>query len=218
MKPLSSLINTVEPAWTDFLQQWIKEAKNHVEVLPKDKVKADSALYKAQVTTRSPMGAVIYETGGILVDHGWIRILGSGSKKLDRNLMDWNKGKTYSKLGEQLPYLLIADDVLGGFFAINAGGVDKNEIGKVFYFAPDNLTWTTTGLNYTDFLNFCFSGNIKQFYETLYWIGWENDIKLIDGNMGYSCFPYLYTVEGRDINKVSRKAVSIQELWDLNRK
>jgi hypothetical protein len=215
LRPLSELINTKEPAWTDFLQQWIKDAKNHVEVLPKNKEKADSSLYKSQVTTRSPMGAVVYETGGILIDHGWIRILGSGDKKLDRNLMDWNKGKTYQNLGEQLPYLLIADDVLGGFFAINAGGLDANGIGKVFYFAPDDLLWTSTNLSYTEFLNFCFSGDLKKFYENLYWTGWEKDIKSIDGTQGFSFFPFLCTVEGKDINKDSRKAVPIQELWLL---
>ncbi|MGZ6519566.1 MAG: DUF2625 family protein, partial [Bacteroidia bacterium] len=84
-RPLNELINIKESAWTSFLQTWIKEAKNEVQVLPKDDKKADSALYKAQVTTRSPMGSIIYETGGILIDKGWIRILGSGSKKLDRN-------------------------------------------------------------------------------------------------------------------------------------
>ena len=53
MRSLTELIDTKEPAWTSFLQQWIKEAKNMVEVLPKDKNKADSTLYKVQVTTHS---------------------------------------------------------------------------------------------------------------------------------------------------------------------
>lgn len=67
--------------------------KNEIEILPKDSIQADSALFRTQVTTRSPMGAIIYETGGILVDNGWIRILGSGSEKLKRNFPEWNKGK-----------------------------------------------------------------------------------------------------------------------------
>lgn len=215
-RPLSELINTKEPAWTDFLKQMITDAKNHVEILPKDVEKADSALYKSQVTTRSPMGAIVYETGGLLIDHGWIRILGSGDKKLNRNLMDWNKGKTYTKQGEQPSYLLIADDVLGGFFAINAGGIDKDKIGKVFYFAPDDLLWTSTDLTYTEFLSFCFSGDIKKFYEPFYWKGWEKDIQSIDGNQGVSFFPFLFTTEGKDINKDSRKIVPIEELWSLH--
>lgn len=215
LRPLSELINTKESAWTAFLQQSIKDAKNHVEVLPKEKEKADSSLYKSQVTTRSPMGAIVYETGGLFIDHGWIRILGSGSKKFNRNLMDWNKGKTFTKLGQQLSYLLIADDVLGGFFAINAGGLDTSGIGKVFYFAPDDLLWTSTNLTYTQFLSFCFSGDIKKFYENMYWTGWEKDINLIDGTQGISFYPFLCTAEGKDINKVSRKPVPIQELWSL---
>ena len=37
------------------------------------------------------MGAVIFETGGILIDEGWLRILGSGHPRLPRSLPDWNK-------------------------------------------------------------------------------------------------------------------------------
>ena len=48
-----------------------------------------------QMPTSSPMGAVIYETGGILIHHGWLRILGSGSFKLPRGLMDWNFSKSF---------------------------------------------------------------------------------------------------------------------------
>lgn len=107
MRPLAELINKQEPGWEE-VQIWIKAAKNNVLVLPKSAVGADSSLLAAQVTTRSPMGAVIYETGGILVDNKWICILGSGSALLNRNLMGWNRGK-------QKGMLLVADDVLGGF-------------------------------------------------------------------------------------------------------
>ena len=130
MKPLSELIIKDNNTWS-LVQQWIKNAKNPVEVLPKTNARADTALYLTQVTTRSPMGAIIHETGGLLIDNGWIRILGSGSKRLDRSLMDWNKGKSFNNAGEQTKFLLIADDVLGGFFAINAGGLDTAGIGKV---------------------------------------------------------------------------------------
>jgi Protein of unknown function DUF2625 len=67
MRPINELVVKNGAAWTDFLQQAIKEATNHVEVLPKDNIRADSALYKCQVTTRSTMGAIVYETGGLLI-------------------------------------------------------------------------------------------------------------------------------------------------------
>lgn len=213
-RSLAELINKEEPGW-ELVQQWMKEGKNKVEVLPKDAKRAEQALLQAQVTTRSPMGAIIYETGGILVDGGWIRILGSGSPRLDRSLMEWNKGKSYTHFGEQPSFLLIADDAIGGFFAINAGGIAAEEIGMVFYFAPDRLEWESLGINYSQFLGFCFSGDIPLFYENLRWDGWEKEVQVLDGNQGILSIPFLWTKEGKDLNKTQRKPVPIQELWTL---
>ena len=78
-----------------------------------------------QMPTSSPMGAVIYETGGILIHYGWLRILGSGSFKLPRGLMDWNFSKSFSESGEKPKYLLVADDVIGGYFALNGGSLGQ---------------------------------------------------------------------------------------------
>jgi hypothetical protein len=214
MRALNELKNNQDPAWP-IVKQWIDSATNSVEILPKDTHRADSVLYQIQVTTRSPMGAVVYETGGLLIDNGWIRILGSGSEKLSRNIMGWNKGKSYKENGDRPAFLLIADDVLGGFFAINAGGLDKNNIGKVYYFAPDNLTWENTELGYSDFLSFCFNGDLSKYYDGLRWDDWKKDVSELDGNKGIHCFPYFWTEEGKDINTLNRRPVAIQELWDL---
>lgn len=165
MRTIDELINRTDPGWP-VVKQWIVDAKNKVEILPVDSVKAKEALYKTQVTTRSPMGAVIYSTGGLLIDNGWIRILGSGSSKLGRSLPDWNKGKSFKEFGEKPTFLLVADDVAGGFFAIN-GGQLGNDPGKIYYLAPDNLEWEALDMTYTEFLNFCFNGDIASFYENL---------------------------------------------------
>src|SRR6478735_9010743 len=74
MRPVEELLNKTDPGWA-VVEKWIKAAKNKVEILPADTTKAIDALHKTQVTTRSPMGAIIYMTGGLLVDDGWIRIL-----------------------------------------------------------------------------------------------------------------------------------------------
>lgn len=211
MRNLSELINKNESAWS-YIKPWIDTARNKVEVLPKDILRADSGLFQVQVTTKSTMGSVIYETGGILIDNGWIRILGSGSKKLDRSLMDWNKGKSYSILGSSLSYLLVADDVLGGFFAINNGEFGKENTGKIFYFAPDNLQWQSLGLTYSEFIQFCFCGDLNKFYEGYKWKNWEKEIMNVSGNSAFTFYPYLCTKEGSDINKVSKKIVPINEV------
>ena len=213
MRPLDQLINKTEPGWS-LVQEWISKAKNLVEVLPCDTTKAKDALYKTQVTTRSPMGAIIYSTGGLLVDGGWIRILGSGNTKLNRTLPDWNKGKSFKQFGEQPSFLLVADDAAGGFFAVN-GGTFGSDAGKVYYLSPDNIEWEPLDLSYTEFLNFCFNGDLTDFYKELRWNGWKIEVAKLDGNMTYNFFPYLWTKEGKDINKVSRKPIPVEEQFSF---
>ena len=85
MRTLEELINKEEPAW-DLIQEWLQEAINTYEVLPRDAKRAEIELLNAQITTRSPMGAILYETGGILINGGWIRLLGSGCERFDRGI------------------------------------------------------------------------------------------------------------------------------------
>lgn len=214
MRPVDELINKTEPGWT-LVQKWIHAAKNKVEVLLCDTAKAKDALYKTQVTTRSPMGAIIYSTGGLLIDNGWIRILGSGSSKLSRTLPDWNKGKSLNEFGDTPPFLLVADDVVGGFFAVN-GGKFGNDVGKIYYLAPNNLQWEALDMTYTEFLDFCFNGNIAKFYKNLRWKNWKSEVSTLDGNYVYNFYPFLWTKEGKDINKNSRKVIPIGEQYSFN--
>ena len=71
MRPIEELINENDSGWP-FVAEWINSAKNKVEILTADKQKAKDALYKTQVTTRSPMGSIVFETGGILVHHFYL--------------------------------------------------------------------------------------------------------------------------------------------------
>lgn len=217
MKPLKDLINEKEPAWGTIVK-WKEKATNKVEILPKSRSCADNVLYLSQVTTRSPMGAIIYETGGIYIDNGWVRILGSGCSKISRNIMLWNKQKSYITAGQKPTFLLIADDIIGGFFAVNAGGISKEGIGKVFYLAPDRKKWEPLDMEYSKFIYFCFYGDLNKFYSNYRWKGWENDIKNLKGDEGFFFFPYLYSDQAKDINQLSRKVVSIEELWGFYNK
>jgi hypothetical protein len=212
MKHINELINNDEPGW-ELVSDWINDATNKIEILPKNEKQADESLYQTQVTTRSPMGAIIYETGGILIDNGWIRILGSGNQKLDRTLPNWNKGKTFNEFGEQPSIFLIADDVVGGFFGIN-GGILGEDLGKVYYFAPDSLEWEPMDIGYSDFLWWTFTGDLSEFYKNVRWTNWEKEITEINGNQGYSFYPFLWT-EHDNINELNRKAVPISEIWEL---
>ncbi|MEJ7587961.1 MAG: DUF2625 domain-containing protein [Ferruginibacter sp.] len=214
LRKLQDLLNVKDHGWP-FVQQMIDSATNKVDVLPGDSATANDALYKMQVTTRSPMGAVIHKTGGIMIDNGWIRILGSGSKKIVRSVPDWNKGKTLEQFGEESPYLLIADDAVGGFFAINGGRLGKDK-GKAYYLSPDRLLWEPLNMTYSQFLFFCFSGDLNKFYEKLRWNNWKKDVVKLDGNKVFSFYPYLWTTEGKDINKNKKKKIQAEEQFQFN--
>ncbi len=67
------------------------------------------------------MGAIALETGGILIDHGWLRFLGSGHERMRGSLLTWNAngGMIESHLLKNA--FIVAHDVVGGFFALNGG-------------------------------------------------------------------------------------------------
>lgn len=210
-KTLDQLINNDDPGWP-VIQEWIGEAKNHVEVLPPKDPDRSEELLALQVTTRSILGAIAYETGGILVNHGWLRILGSGHPRLDRSLSSWN-----ASLGNDIStipfgYSLIADDAAGGFFAVDAG-VLGNHL-KVFYYAPDSLSWEDTKTSYPEFIHWCFTGNIDRFYESLRWEGWREDIAEMSGSQAISFAPPLCVKSVvKSQTERSRKPVAVAELF-----
>jgi len=214
MRTLEELINKEEPAW-DLIQEWLQEAINSYEVLPRDAKRAETELLNAQITTRSPMGAILYETGGILINGGWIRLLGSGCERLDRGMFQWNKGKTFEDYGQPPAFLLVADDILGGFFAINGGAFGQDDLGQIYYLAPDTLSWEPMNCGYSEFVCWTLEGDIDLFYEPYYWKGWQEEVPKLNGNQVFSFFPFLWTKEGQQIEAVSRKVVPIEESYRL---
>ena len=163
MRNLNELLAAPNPAWP-LVQSWIAEASNPVEVLPPHKESRAESLLAIQVTVGSVLGAFACETGGLLVDHGWVRVLGSGHPRLTRSVASWNTGRTIRQPGQTPPFVLVADDVLGGFFAINGGAFDA-EPGLVCYFTPDSLEWESLEIPHSEFVMWLLSGDLAKFYE-----------------------------------------------------
>jgi hypothetical protein len=197
-----------DSAWPKI--QAAANATERVNLLPANRDAARACLEDLQVTTRSPLGAIAHETGGVLVDSCWLRLLGSGHPRLTRTLGGWNR-----TLG--IPYtdfLVVADDIVGGVFAINGGALHGPK-GNVHYFAPDALDWENTTLGYGDFLNWAFAGDLKLFYKMSRWDGWEEDSKKVTGDRALSLYPPPWSSEGRDISKASRKSVPAMDVYEL---
>jgi hypothetical protein len=206
MRALAELVDQTESAWP-LVQQWISAAVVPVEVLPAHPAAGDAALYAAQVTTRSPMGAITYNAAGIFIDNGWLRILGAGKhSQFQRSLPEWNEGKSNRSY-------LIADDVVGGFFAINGGALGE-DLGNIYYYAPDSLRWEPCGFSYSQFLVWAMSERLQQFYESLRWDGWASEAKQLSGDQVLSIYPFLWAT-GPPIKERSRRPVPVAEQYAL---
>jgi len=93
MQPLSELINVNDPGIVK-IREWIAAASNSCEVLPPSE-RREEVLLETQVTTRSTLGAIVYETGGILIDNAWLRFLApviealTESSNVEQRTIEW---------------------------------------------------------------------------------------------------------------------------------
>ena len=191
------------------VKSWIKDSTNNVTLYDPDLSMNSIILSNYQVSTKSVLGTIIYYTGGLLIEDGWLRLVGSNSRMLGRNLYEWNKFNIYYPKS-----ILVADDVIGGFFALNGGDIGEN-LGNIYYFAPDTLEWEDMEMEYSDFVHWLCYGDIHSFYLNFQWTNWREEVKSIEGNKGVLIYPPLWA-EGEEIDCRKRSNIPIRELWELN--
>lgn len=196
MRSLDDLVDVHEPAWP-MVAGWFDACRNPVSVLLRDAASAEATLVHLQVTTRSPMGAMAFETGGAVIADGLVRLLGGGSERL-QGLAAWNP------LPPQVPgACIVAHDAVGGVFAINGGGL-VGDPGDVAYFAPDTLEWESLERSYSDFLRFLADGDLAGFYASMLWTSAAAAIEALHPDQVLSQYPPLWTAEGKDLEGASR--------------
>jgi len=204
MRSLSELVDTEDPG-IEQIREWVRSALNNCVLLPPS-IQREQVLLQTQVTTRSTMGAIAYETGGILIDGGWLRLPGSGHPKISRTMPGWNEERSRG-------FYLVADDAVGGFFAIN-GGAFGPDVKNMYYWAPDSLNWEPMKIGFTDFFVWALSDRLARFYESLRWPSWREDISHLSGDHCFSFYPFLWTKEG-SVMTSHREQAPVQEVYDL---
>jgi hypothetical protein len=209
MRSWEELALVDDPAWP-LVQAGIATAAHPVTVLPGDRAVREATLVQLQVTARSGLGALALETGGMLVDHGWLRRLGGGSPPL--NLAAANGLE--QRLGEPPTLLTVGFDVLGGRYALN-GGALPGSAGEICYFAPDELAWLPMEMGHLDFVLWSLTDRLARFNEHLRWEGWEREVAALHLDQGVGVFPYPFTAEGHDLSAVTRRPTAIGELLAL---
>lgn len=225
MRELSQLIDVEEPAWPE-LRETLDASPVSVEVLPADGDLGRASILQLQVTARSYLGAVVLHCGGLLVDDGWVRVFGSpasGAAHGAPGLAGMNQfpGR-FDPAWRPETGLVVAHDVLGGVFALNGAAPDGADRpgapGEVVYFAPDSLRWEALGAGHSAWLAWLVSGALDEFYATLRWPGWKEEVRALNSSQGLSVFPPLWSAEARrDISATSRRAVPMGELLGVAR-
>lgn len=222
VRTLAELTDVGDPGWTRFIEL-IAASPVSVEVVPPDQVQCEASLHQLQVTARSALGAVALNTGGLLVDHGWLRVYG-GCRTADGmpSIADVN-GFPAEPTPEGVPGhgLVIAHDVLGGVFALNLATSPAHgrlgEPGEVIYFAPDSMEWEPMEGGYGSWLTWALSDTLGRFYESLRWPGWENETAGLNPRQGITVYPFLWTQEAHDdLAATTRRPVPIRQLLSLH--
>jgi hypothetical protein len=222
VRSIDELTSVQDPVWSGMLEA-VAASLSPVEVLPVQDSEGADTLRRLQVTTRSCLGALAFHTGGVLVDHGWVRVLGGGHT--DRRLPGLANANGLppdpAEVTGPPPSLLVGFDVLGGQFAVNGPAPASlgrpGQPGQLCYFAPDTLEWEAMEIGgHTAWFHWLLSGRLDRFYEGLRWTGWQSDIAEMPLDQGMSVYPFLSTEEAqRDINQTSRKPVPISELFSF---
>ena len=167
VRSISELSQVDAPAWPELVAMAL--GGDSVQLLDADPSRATETLYRLQVSIASTLGAMAFHCGGILIDHGWVRLLGAGS---DRFVSLAAANGLTDPLATAGPpsSLLVGFDILGGRFAIDGGGLGLAP-GEVCYWAPDTLAWESLGMGHTAFVHSFLQGATTEFYAPWRWPG-----------------------------------------------
>lgn len=205
-RPLADLIHPTEHAWP-LVRSWLDGAKNRPEILPTTRAQGEATLHWLQVTTRSPMGAIALESGGVVFLGGLVRLLGADGPRMAGSLRTW--ADVQPRLQGAM---IVAHDAMGGFFVCN-GGAFGARVGTVLYSEPETLGWFDTECSYSEFVQWLAAGDLDGFYAQLTWPRWEQTIAALPHDRGISVAPPLWTACPSD--ERSRRDVPMTELWGV---
>ncbi len=192
--------------WQEILNITEKSNRN-IKILNSNNFNGKEDCEKLRIPSDSVLFSVLVNSNGIIIDD-WIRIWGQ-SDSMNAGVLYYN-----SKFKDYISgMILVASDVVGGLFAINI--TRFNEKNLIWYFAPDTLEWECLDMKYNEFITWTFQGNIDEFYTTMRWKNWKNDVKGIEINKAFLIYPFLWAKEC-DIETASKKIVAIDEIIEMN--
>jgi hypothetical protein len=225
MRLFENLTSPRQPAWPE-LQRLVGEASVTAEILVPDAVTGRRTLEQLQVTTGSFLGAAVVHTGGLLIDHGWLRVYGSPSPDDPDHVTGLAAVNGFPPAPEASWFpaygLVVAHDALGGTFVLNGHDPDAvarpGKPGEMIYLAPDTLQWEPLEAGYAAWLTWVLDGGLEEFTEGLRWNGWEAETRELVGDRGLAFYPPLWSREAHeDLGATSRAVVPMAEIVGVAR-
>lgn len=219
MREIDELTQVDDPAWPE-LQEAFANSAVPVRVLPADPAEGRRSLLQMQVTTRSTLGALALNCGGLVLDDGWVRVFGGGTQARGGlpSLARVNRfPAAFDPAWHPTTGLVVGQDVLGGVFALNghdpvAAGRPGSP-GQMTYFAPDTLEWEAMDMGHSAWISWLLSDRLEMFYDGLRWPGWRQETAALTPSQGIAVFPFLWTKEAHaDLAATSRRAVPMREV------
>ncbi|WP_116112428.1 DUF2625 family protein [Austwickia chelonae] len=211
-QPVESLISQDE-AWP-LVQEWA--AARGARILPGEAAERAETLRALQVTTHSVLGSLAYHCGGIVVDDGWLRLLGGGQPAGEEpglpSLAEMNGLGERGQDAVAPGLLVVAYDVLGGLFGVNAGALPAAQ-GEIAYFGPDTLEWVPLEAGHATFVEWALTTGLDDFAGHLRWRGWADEVRRLTLDQGMTAYPPPWSHEGRDLGAARRAPAPIVSIW-----
>ncbi len=166
------------------------------------------------------LGALALNTGGLLVDSGWVRVFGGGSVTGGGlpSLAQVNRFPAdFDPVWHPAAGLVVGHDVVGGVFALNGGDPAAagrpGAPGQMTYFAPDTLEWEAMEMGHSGWVSWLLSGRLETFYDGLRWPGWREEAAALAFPQGISVYPFLWSAQAQaDLAATSRRPVPMREV------
>jgi hypothetical protein len=220
MRNLDELINVDNPAWPELLEVFAAGTVS-LEVLPGADDEGRRCLLQMQVTARSALGGLALNSGGLVLDGGWVRVFGGGPGPNDGGLPSLGQVNrfpvAFDPAWHPVTGLVVGHDVLGGVFALNghdpAAAGRPGAPGQMTYFAPDTLSWEAMDMGHSMWLSWLLSDRLETFYDGLRWPGWREEAATLAFSQGIAVYPFLWSKEAHeDLAGTSRRPVPMREV------
>ena len=143
---------------------------------------------------RSVLGALAVNTGGLTIDHGWLRC--SAGPACWNGATSWTTGSSSATTSSP------------------ASTPSTRTRARCATSRPDTLEWIGTEMGHSEWVHWTLAGDLAAFYEHLRWPGWEEESATLSPTRASRSIRRRSRARAARSPTPSRKPAPMTELWD----